>query len=68
MTTFFDNLDTVKQRETYIKARNLSEHCPVDVVLYVRNLQSPDLEYAPANRFEHWRYIELITFNGGREI
>jgi len=67
MSALFGQLDTVQQRESYIKARKMSETTDNPIVLHCRVLGG-NLGYSLAHAWEHWDTMEICRFRRGREL
>ena len=65
--SLFNELDTVQQREAFIKARKLSESTDYIVVLHCTTLGGK-LDYSLAHTWQHWNTMEVCRFRRGREI
>ena len=65
--SLFNELDTVQQREAWMKARTMSESTDHTVILHCRTLGG-DLAYSMAHTWRHWDSMEVCRFRRGREL
>ena len=62
----FDQLDTVQQREAYLKARNTSQNHSCPIIVHFR-VPGGRLDYSALPTWEHWKSMELCRFINGVE-
>ena len=65
--SLFNELDTIQQREAYLKARKLSETTDNPIVLHCRVLGG-NLDYSNVFSWKHWDSMEVCRFRRGRII
>ena len=65
--SIFDALDTVQQRETYIKARRYSEFTDNPIIVHCRVLGGA-FSYSNVFKWDHWNSMEVCRFRRGREL
>ena len=65
-TPTFDLLDSVHDREVYLRARNASNGSNKPLILHYA-MPSGKLGFSWCNTWEHWKTFELCRFVNGKE-
>jgi len=67
MTVLFDLIDTVHDREKYLKARKMSETTDMPVILYCQHIN--DRMYCCyESQYKSWNNYTVCKFRRGREL